>query len=402
MTASRFSGSLRLGLIGALLLSGCSATIPVTNDPRKALDESSIAISIAGDSRYLPHAGGGVAFYNSQTQKWSRIKNVGVRNSPIVYKDKNLYFTDTNSLFTLSDKLHTYPKKTKNDYSEDVYVADDSTIVAIDNYGGDGNGDYLFLVTIVKDGEVREERIKNNLLFTAQCADGSIWGYDKISNYEGTDNQYLHPRNPTYLTRVYPNPSNEKMFSKSLESNTMEGSYIVCAGNRIVKIHDTYPQSITDYQYADLKDIDGSMLEVINVQTGEHTERQITGEVSKRVHGKNVPSGAPYAIHAYGDDIWWVHHDGRIISTNIDTAHNTVRFSLKIPEGVKEVSTYYWTEKNLYAMYELQGETYIQAYSVESGELIKTQKIPHYNALLNGREYPSYFVITNEEKFLKN
>lgn len=53
-------------------------------------------------------------------------------------------------------------------------------------------------------------------------------------------------------------------------------------------------------------------------------------------------------------------------------------------------------------MYELQGETYIQAYSVESGELIKTQKIPHYNALLNGREYPSYFVITNEEKFLKN
>lgn len=160
MTTSRFSGSLRLGLIGALLLSGCSATIPVTNDPRKALDESSIAISIAGDSRYLPHAGGGVAFYNSETQKWSRIKNVGVRNSPIVYKDKNLYFTDTNSLFTLSDKLHTYPKKTKNDYSEDVYVADDSTIVAIDNYGGDGSGDYVFLVTIVKNGEVREERIK--------------------------------------------------------------------------------------------------------------------------------------------------------------------------------------------------------------------------------------------------
>lgn len=182
----------------------------------------------------------------------------------------------------------------------------------------------------------------------------------------------------------------------------MYGSHIVCAGHRIVKIHDTYPQSITDYQYADLKDIDGSMLEVINVQTGEHTERQITGEASKRVHGENVPSGASYAIHAYGDDIWWVHHDGRIISTNIDTAHNTVRFSLKIPEGVKEVSTYYWSEKNLYAMYELQGETYIQAYSVESGELIKTQKIPHYNALLNGREYPSYFVITNEEKFLKN
>lgn len=373
MTTSRFSGSLRLGLIGALLLSGCSATIPVTNDPRKALDESSVAISIAGDSRYLPHAGGGVAFYNSETQKWSRIKNVGVRNSPIKYKDKNLYFTDTNSLFTLSDKLHTYPKKTKNDYSQDLYVVDSNTIVAIDNYGGDGSGDYVFLVTIVKDGEVREERIKNIILMTAQCADGSIWGYDKISNYEGTDNQYLHPRNPTFLTRVYPNPSNEKMFSKSLESNTMYGSYIVCAGNRIVKIHDTYPQSITDYQYADLKDIDGSMLEVINVQTGEHTERQITGEASKRVHGENVPSGAPDAIHAY-----------------------------KIPEGVKEVSTYYWTEKNLYAMYELQGETYIQAYSVESGELIKTQKIPHYNALLNGREYPSYFVITNEEKFLKN
>ena len=246
MTTSRLSGSLRLGLIGALLLSGCSATIPVTNDPRKALDESSIAISIAGDSRYLPHAGGGVAFYNSETQKWSRIKNVGVRNSPIKYKDKNLYFTDTNSLFTLSDTLHTYPKKTKNDYSQDLYVADSSTIVAIDNYRAEENGDYIFLVTIVKDGEVREERIKNNILRTAQCADGSIWGYDQISNYEGTDNQYLHPRNPTFLTRVYPNPSNEKMFSKSLESNTMYGSHIVCAGNRIVKIHETYPQSITD------------------------------------------------------------------------------------------------------------------------------------------------------------
>lgn len=113
MTTSRLSGSLRLGLIGALLLSGCSATIPVTNDPRKALNESNIAISIAGDSTYLPNAGGGVAFYNSETQKWSRIKNVGVRNSPIKYKDKNLYFTDTNSLFTLSDKLHTTQRKQK-------------------------------------------------------------------------------------------------------------------------------------------------------------------------------------------------------------------------------------------------------------------------------------------------
>ncbi|WP_100446533.1 hypothetical protein [Glycomyces xiaoerkulensis] len=260
-------------------------------------------------------AGTGYVLLAGADGRWRAVEHAMMDQGSVVWTGDGLFYSDTEFDYRLDRDL-TKVASPKTNLQDGFYVLDDGTIVSILNEGftDSPSAGYRSQVVVTGDGSADSHRVEGWHASNARCGD-EIFGIGPQSGpyFDGTrdDPAMVSTADPTLqpqmLTRLYPlEEGAETLVGHRAAFDFSENQRDLPCTDRTVTFLSSYADREGDRSAAVVR---------WDVDTGEHTERELTGDFDAddialaRYDSESVADGR----------LQWLHRDGHLMSTDVGT-----------------------------------------------------------------------------------
>lgn len=401
----------RYTLVALLLFTGCGSPSIDEQSAPEALANSTFVVNLAVDNRTslstsLPK--GALLFYDATAQQWSALETEGAIETQAVYHEDSLYFFDYKNNYILNSQgLHTeelaQPGPHIISHAFPVGSGEEAGVFVSKNIGFSPSGDsYQWEFSVVSPHQPVQVHPHNQYIQKiTQCEDGTAWNAipasqltpSELAEGDSTYNQ------PIYLYRSYPDFPHTKVDSLRPGVLSQEPSILVCSGNQLHFILDTFREGITPETAGHPGDIEGSLLSTYDISTQEVTYREIGGDHSTRITDDMWQSDWDIS-HVYDGQLWWLHGDGDIVKTDLATAQNTSVFHIPDYADMGQIGFLEFVDHYLFVFDFIDDEVRIMRYNLETETKESEVYVPGADHLIKNRQFPFSLEITNLDALL--
>lgn len=237
--------------------------------------------------------------------------------------------------------------------------------------------------------------------YAAQCEDGSIWGlYDPYST--SVDSGYGPSNAPQGILQLYPDFKPDPIATITQDRMVIAGTALHCYNKVLYYIIDNYKPEITDPVGGGPGDHDGSTLVSYDTVSGKIEQRNITGDWAIRITDE-MWGGTILKKYAYKGGLYWILVNGDVVRTDLETAHNTMLFTLEgfDPEAESPGLIYFEGDYLFQSIPRFGADTDFYRYNLITKKMESHAKIPDYKNVEKKYQFPTDMVITNLDKALK-